>query len=131
MSKEVRLRLARHFSPVHLTPRPPPAVRTKLDSDLKPALASSLTVAVRCYEARLGRLGTAQTRCLVEVTQVLWSAKDKDSSSTSSSGSDTPEFAELGDSEYTFRLQLPAKIGGLSTVSYPEYRVYWRVETGS
>lgn len=107
------------------------AVRTKLDSDLKPALARSLTVAIRCYEARVGRLGNTQARCLVEQTQVLWAPRGKDSGPSTSNRPDTPEYAELGDSEHTFRIIMPAKVAGLSTANYPEYRVYWRVEAGA
>jgi hypothetical protein len=106
------------------------AVRTKLDGDLKPVSAKSLTVAVRCYESRIGRLGTFHTRCLAEQTQVLWTPTLTGAEPSTSSTPSDSQNADLGDSEHTFRITLPNNIGGLSTVNYPDYKVYWRVEAG-
>ncbi|KAJ6630672.1 hypothetical protein B0H10DRAFT_1982310 [Mycena sp. CBHHK59/15] len=92
-------------------------VRTKLDADLKPLPAKSVTISVRCYEARLGRLGVMHSNILVDYTQVLWSNPD-----------DEHDYADIGDMEFPFRISIPAKVAGFSTASYVEYRCTWRVE---
>ncbi|THU99341.1 hypothetical protein K435DRAFT_837698 [Dendrothele bispora CBS 962.96] len=91
-------------------------VCTKLDSDQKLLPAKSITVSVRCYESRLGRIGAVASNVLVDYTQVLWSKPDGQ------------EYAEIGESEYPFRITLPAHVGGFSTASFVEYRCVWRVE---
>ncbi|ESK93020.1 hypothetical protein Moror_8923 [Moniliophthora roreri MCA 2997] len=91
-------------------------VITKLDSDLKTLQAKSITISVRCYESRLGRLGALQTNVLVDHTQTLWSKPD---------GQD---YGAIGDGEYPFRISLPPNVGGFSTLSFVEYRCVWRVE---
>ncbi|KAJ7109201.1 hypothetical protein C8R44DRAFT_801886 [Mycena epipterygia] len=91
-------------------------VRTKLDADLKPLQAKSITISVRCYEARLGRFGVMHSNVLVDYTQVLWSKPDDE------------DYADIGDLELPFRIAIPAKVAGFSTVSFPEYRATWRVE---
>ncbi|KAJ8078588.1 hypothetical protein PM082_012871 [Marasmius tenuissimus] len=91
-------------------------VRTKRDSDLKTLQAKSITVSVRCYESRLGRLGSLQTNVLVDQTQVLWTKPDGQ------------EYDAIGDGEYPFRISLPPTVAGFSTVSFVEYKCMWRVE---
>ncbi|KAF9264854.1 hypothetical protein L218DRAFT_899979 [Marasmius fiardii PR-910] len=91
-------------------------VYTKLDSDLKTLPARSITVSVRCYESRLGRLGVLQTNVLFDQSQTLWTTPEGQ------------EYSAIGDGEYPFRLTLPTGVTGFSTVSFPEYRCIWRVE---
>ncbi|KAF5365610.1 hypothetical protein D9758_003182 [Tetrapyrgos nigripes] len=91
-------------------------IRTRLDLDQKPIPAKSITVSVRCYESRLGRIGALTSNVLVDYTQVLWSKPDHQ------------EYADIGESDYPFRITLPARIGGFSTASFIEYRCVWRVE---
>ncbi|KAK7043646.1 hypothetical protein VNI00_008257 [Paramarasmius palmivorus] len=91
-------------------------VITKLDSDLKTIQAKSITVSVRCYESRLGRLGAIQTNVLVDHTQTLWTKPD---------GQD---YDAVGNGEYPFKISLPSNVGGFSTLSFVEYRTVWRVE---
>lgn len=92
-------------------------VRTSID-DGKLLPAKSITVSVRCYESRIGRLNVIHTNRLVDYTQVLWSKPDQD------------EWADIGDTEYPFRITLPTDVGGHSTANLQEYRVWWRVEAG-
>jgi hypothetical protein len=94
-------------------------VRTRRDEDPKPLLARSITVSVRCYEARVGRLGSVRTNVLADVTHTVWS-KPHD-----------VEWSEVGDLDLPFKITLPADIGGLSTTYFQLYRVYWRVEAGT
>ncbi|KAF8528213.1 hypothetical protein BU17DRAFT_39117 [Hysterangium stoloniferum] len=93
-------------------------VRTRLDEDNKYILASDVFVAVRCYEARIGRAGVSQTNLLVDYCMQLWSKPAGE------------QWAELGNGEWPFRLVLPPKVAGqgYSTASFQEYRVFWRVE---
>ncbi|KAF8579502.1 hypothetical protein K439DRAFT_1637986 [Ramaria rubella] len=91
-------------------------VRTRLDDDRKPVLASDLFVAVRCYEARIGRTGITHSNLLVDFQLPLWSKPPHDA------------WAEVGDGEWPFRLVLPPKFAGHSTASFQDYRVFWRVE---
>ncbi|KXN82558.1 hypothetical protein AN958_02409 [Leucoagaricus sp. SymC.cos] len=91
-------------------------VRTKLDPDLKLLPATSLTVSIRCYESRVGRVNLLHSNILVDHTQVLWSK------------SDDVEYEPIGNLDYPFRLTLPAKIGGFSTAVFVDYRCMWRVE---
>ncbi|THH13843.1 hypothetical protein EW146_g6427 [Bondarzewia mesenterica] len=94
-------------------------VRTKLDPDGKPLLAKSLTVAVRCYEARTGRRGTIHSNVLAEYVLELWHAPP------------ASEFAPLADSEHTFRIAIPRDAPGFSTAYFQDYRMFWRVEAGT
>ncbi|KAL0947100.1 hypothetical protein HGRIS_013238 [Hohenbuehelia grisea] len=91
-------------------------VRTRLDSDGKLLPAKSLTVSVKCYESRIGRVGVLHSNVLVDYTHVLWS-KDDDK-----------EFSDLGDCEYPFRIIIPAKVVGFSSTTFVDYRCMWRVE---
>jgi hypothetical protein len=92
-------------------------VRTRLEEDGKPVAASALTVSLRCYEARIGRVGAVKTNILVEQTQTLW---------TPPSGPHAP----LGAAELPFRIVLPTSAAGNSTFHLQDYRVYWRIEAG-
>ncbi|KAH9484049.1 hypothetical protein JR316_0003528 [Psilocybe cubensis] len=91
-------------------------VRTRLDADLKPLSASSLTVSVRCYESRVGRINTLQSNVLVDYTQILWSK------------SDALEHEPISNLEFPFRISIPAKVAGFSTAQFVDYRCVWRVE---
>ncbi|KAL1728670.1 hypothetical protein EV714DRAFT_252546 [Schizophyllum commune] len=92
------------------------AVITKLDADRKPLLAKCITIAVRCYEARVGRAGISRAHTLAEYTQTLWS-KPEDQ-----------QYADVADLELPFRISIPSKVGGHSTCSFVEYRCFWRIE---
>ncbi|KAJ7063135.1 hypothetical protein C8F01DRAFT_58658 [Mycena amicta] len=90
-------------------------VRTRLDGDLKLLPAHSITVSVRCYEARVGLLGVLTSNCLVDYTQILWSQTDPDET--------------IGDLELPFRITIPPNVAGFSTASYASvYKCSWRVE---
>ncbi|TEB36314.1 hypothetical protein FA13DRAFT_1683637, partial [Coprinellus micaceus] len=91
-------------------------VRTKLDTDLKLLPSTSLTISVRCYEHRVGRVNVTNSRILVDHTQVLWLKPDD------------VEYEPIGVSEYPFRIILPATVAGFSTATFVDYRCTWRVE---
>ncbi|CAA7265395.1 unnamed protein product [Cyclocybe aegerita] len=91
-------------------------VRTKLDADLKTLPAKSISVSVRCYETRVGRVNTLQTNVLVEYTTLLWSKPDN------------VDHEHIGNLEFPFRINLPAKVAGFSTAIFVDYRCTWRVE---
>ncbi|CAE6425793.1 hypothetical protein ACGC1H_004755 [Rhizoctonia solani] len=99
------------FTPVKLDGM----VRTRLEEDGKPVTASALTISLRCYEARHGRVGVAKTSILAEHTQTLWSPTGA-------------EYGPLGAGEFPFRLVLPVNSPGSSTFHLQDYRVYWRLE---
>jgi len=92
-------------------------VRTEIEQDGKHLPAKDITVFVRCYEFRHGRLGTVQSNILVEHSLTLWRKPD---------GQD---WAEIGNAEYPFRLSMPLCTTGPSTALYfQEYRISWRIE---
>jgi hypothetical protein len=91
-------------------------VKVKNEEELKRIQAKSLTVAVRCYESRLGRVNVIATNVVVDQTLVLW---EKSPASAS---------AEIPDGEYPFKLLIPPDTPGLTTTIFQEYRAYWRVE---
>ncbi|KAI5123310.1 hypothetical protein M0805_009331 [Coniferiporia weirii] len=91
-------------------------VRTTLDEDRKPLLASCVQASVRCIEARLGRVATAHSNVLVEYTQTLWT-KPHD-----------VDWADLGDAELPFKIVIPANSPGFSYANFQDYRVFWRIE---
>ncbi|KAJ3763756.1 hypothetical protein EV360DRAFT_32934 [Lentinula raphanica] len=92
-------------------------VGTKLDADLKLLSARQITIAVRCYEFRLGRIGgVVSSKTTVDHTQVLWTKPDG------------VEFVDIGELELPFKITIPARTAGFSTVSFVEYRCVWRVE---
>ncbi|KAF8162919.1 hypothetical protein B0H34DRAFT_300025 [Crassisporium funariophilum] len=92
-------------------------VRTKLDADQKPLLAKSITVSVRCYETRVGRVNNLHSNILVDYTKVLWAKPD------------ALEYDHIGNLEFPFRISIPAKVAGFSTAVFVDYRCMWRVET--
>ena len=94
-------------------------VRTKLDGDLKPLAASSLTISVKCYETRVGRINVVQSKVLVEYTKVLWSKRDG------------VEYESIGNLDLPFRISMPAKVAGFSTAAFVDYRCVWRLEAGT
>ncbi|KAF5358356.1 hypothetical protein D9756_001895 [Leucocoprinus leucothites] len=111
------LRYFPHTGYLGLTPvRVEGIVRTKLDSDERLLQATSLTISIRCYESRIGRVNVLHSNVLVDHTQVLWSK------------SEDVEHEPIGNLDYPFRLTLPAKIGGFSTTVFVDYRCMWRVE---
>ncbi|KAG6886004.1 hypothetical protein C0993_006120 [Termitomyces sp. T159_Od127] len=91
-------------------------VRTKVDADAKQLLAKSITVSVRCYESRVGRVSVLHSNVLVDYTQVLWSKPDGE------------EYALIDELEFPFRITVPARVGGFSTSIFVDYRCMWRVE---
>lgn len=93
-----------------------PVVRTRIEEDGKLLPAKSITVSVRCYESRLGRVNAMATKVLVDYTQVLWSKSDQ------------RDWDDIGDMEYPFRITVPASVAGHSTAHFQDYRVWWRVE---
>ena len=93
-----------------------PVVKVKREEELKSLPAKSLTVAVRCYESRLGRVNVIATNVIVDQSLVLWQKAPADAS------------AEIPDGEYPFKLLIPSDTPGLTTTVFQEYRAYWRVE---
>jgi len=102
------------FIPSFAHPRP--VVKVKRGEELKSLAAKTLTVAVRCYESRLGRVNVIATNVVVDQTLILW---EKPPASAS---------AGLPDGEYPFKLIIPPDTPGLTTTIFQEYRAYWRVE---
>jgi hypothetical protein len=94
-------------------------VCTRLGNDHKLLPAKSITVSVRCYETRLGRVGVLGQSVLVDYTELLWSKPD---------GQD---YADIGELQFPFRITLPTNVNGLSTVNFPDYRTFWRIEAGA
>lgn len=92
-------------------------VRCRIDGDHKLIPASSLTIAVRCYEART-RYTVTKYNILLDAVHNLW---------TPSNGA---QYQDLGEGEYPFRIVLPIKVGGLSTMTFPDYKVFWKLEAG-
>ncbi|CAG7846807.1 SubName: Full=Uncharacterized protein {ECO:0000313/EMBL:CCA72406.1} [Serendipita indica DSM 11827] len=90
-------------------------VRTRVDDDHKLLPAYSVTVSVKCYEART-KLTYCRLNTLVDVTDTLWASPSPQ------------EPAEIGDMELPFRIVLPSTIPGFSTLSFPDYKVFWRLE---
>ncbi|THH05076.1 hypothetical protein EW145_g5064 [Phellinidium pouzarii] len=91
-------------------------IRTTLDEDRKPLLASSIQVSVACIEARLGRVGVMHSSVHTEYTQILWMKPD------------SVEWEELGDAEHAFKIVIPANSPGFSFANFQDYRVFWRIE---
>ncbi|TFK64083.1 hypothetical protein BDN72DRAFT_286614 [Pluteus cervinus] len=91
-------------------------VKTKLDDDLKTLQAKSITISVRCYEARLGRVSVVHSNILVDHTTTLWSKPDD------------ADYAPIGDLEFPFKIVVPTKTAGFSTAVFVDYRCSWRVE---
>lgn len=92
-------------------------VRTRLEDDRRLLGASSITIAVKCYEART-KLTVSRVNVLVDAAQILWSCPPD------------MESQEIGDLDLPFRLVLPAKAAGHSTLTFPDYKVFWKLEAG-
>jgi hypothetical protein len=91
-------------------------VRTKVEHDGKLLPAKFITVSVKCCESRLGRVGTLHSNTLVDYSQVLWSKPDD------------RDYSDVGDFEFPFRITLPPDVAGHSTLTFPDFRAYWRIE---
>ncbi|KZO95220.1 hypothetical protein CALVIDRAFT_564997 [Calocera viscosa TUFC12733] len=93
-------------------------LRTRRDpEDRNPVAASSVIVAVRCYEFRLNKAGAIAKQNLIASDETcLWSAANAN------------EPVEVGDWDLPFRISLPVTFGGISTVSHQEYKVSWKIE---
>ncbi|KAG9123729.1 hypothetical protein FRC07_014147 [Ceratobasidium sp. 392] len=91
-------------------------VRTRLEEDGKLIAASAVTVSLRCYEARIGRVGVDKLNVILEQSQTLWSPPGGN------------VFSSLGAVDLPFKLVLPANAAGNSNFNLQEYRVYWRIE---
>lgn len=115
-------------------------------STSQPIRAAAVTVSLRCYEAKLGRVGVVRTNILFEHTVSLWSATASstiDASpsaasssqptsrrSTGASDQQQPVVADLAQTEFPFHITVPpASAGGCSTCHLQSYRVYWRLES--
>ncbi|KZT65492.1 hypothetical protein DAEQUDRAFT_676841, partial [Daedalea quercina L-15889] len=107
-----------HSGYLGLTPvRVEGIVRTKLEEDRKPLPAKSVSISVRCYEARVSRSrGIVSTTLLVDHTEVLWVKPN------------TAEWGDVAELELPFRVTLPKSTGGLSTANFQVYRTFWRLE---
>jgi len=97
--------------------------------------ASEVTVSLRCYEAKLGRVGVVKTNILFDHTVGLWSASSSPSSSkqvlrgsVAAGGGDTL-VAELPHTDFPFNICIPpSSAAGCSSCHLQSYRVYWRLE---
>lgn len=92
-------------------------VRTRVEDDNRLLPASSVTISIRCYEART-RFAVSKVNVLLDATQTLWAARDG------------LEYDDLGSGVYPFRMSLPSRVTGFSTMQHPEYRIFWRLEAG-
>ncbi|KAF9519933.1 hypothetical protein BS47DRAFT_1009050 [Hydnum rufescens UP504] len=91
-------------------------VRPDFDGSQRSLLASAVTISLRCYEARLGRLGILRTNVLFDHSQTLWS-------------STSHPYEELPQTDWPFSIILPpSAAGGQSSCHFQTYRVYWRIE---
>lgn len=96
-------------------------VRTRADpaGPQRALHASAVSISLRCYEARLGRVGVIRTNILFNHSQTLWSP---------SSG----PYEDLPHGDWPFSIILPpSATGGQSTCHLQMYRVYWRLEAGA
>lgn len=90
-------------------------LKTSLEEDALPLIASSVIVRVRCYEST-SRGGKVNVLC--EVSKTLWS-----------SGT---ERKELGDWTDEFRLVIPKVNSGVSTMTVSKhYRAWWQIEASA
>lgn len=128
-------------------------VRTKIDTDAPSSSTfsmyhsgSAITVALRCYESRLGRMGITRTNVLYEQDIVLWSAAHSSTTTANgvvtSSGSGyhadcggisnsktTVRVAGIPQGDLPFNILLPPDHStGFSTCHLQSYRVFWRLE---
>ncbi|PFH52398.1 hypothetical protein AMATHDRAFT_56953 [Amanita thiersii Skay4041] len=111
------LRYFPHSGYLGLTPvKVEGVVGTRVDAEQKILNAKSLSVSVRCYETRHGRINILQSNLLVDYTQVLWSKGDE------------VEYEAISNMEFPFEITLPVEIAGFSTCVFVDYRCVWRVE---
>lgn len=128
-------------------------VRTKIDPDAPSSSTfsmyhsgSAITVSLRCYESRLGRMGITRTNVLYEQDIVLWSAPHSSVTTANgvvtSSGSGyhadsggisnsktTVRVAGIPQGDLPFNILLPpGESTGFSTCHLQSYRVFWRLE---
>ncbi|KIM31021.1 hypothetical protein M408DRAFT_274309 [Serendipita vermifera MAFF 305830] len=89
-------------------------VRTRVEEDRKLMAATSITISVKCYEART-KLTYSKINTLVDATTVLWT-------------SPAQECTDIGDMDLPFRITVPPSVSGYSNLSFPEYKVFWRLE---
>ena len=92
-------------------------VRTRVEDHKRLLPATRLTISIRCYEART-RFGLSKVNLLLDATQALWTATEG------------LAYEDLGSGDYPFRISLPPKVAGFSTMQHPEYRIFWRLEAG-
>lgn len=98
------------------------SVRTRKSEsvDARPLQASAITISLRCYEARLGRVGVLRTNILFDHTQTLWAPSEAGGQGL---------FSDLPYGDFPFVISLPPHTaGGFSTCHLQTYRVYWRLE---
>src|SRR5271170_6403166 len=93
-----------------------PVVCTRIGSDHKLLPAKSISLSVRCYETRIRRVGLLTSNLLLDYSHSLWSKPD------------AKDYDEIGDLDFPFRISLPPNVQGLSTLTFPDYRVFWRIE---
>lgn len=93
-------------------------LRTRLGDDAHPLMAARITIAIRCYESRMPRLGVVHTNVLYAKSQTLWQPPEG------------VKYAPIGHLDLPFRLALPPDVQGPSMCHMQEYRVFWRLEAG-
>ncbi|KAF9480089.1 hypothetical protein BDN70DRAFT_643272 [Pholiota conissans] len=91
-------------------------VRTRLDADQKGLPAKAITISVRCYESRIGRVNALHSNLLFDHTHTLWAKQDN------------VDYEPIANLEFPFRFNLPARIPGFSTAVFVDYRCLWRIE---
>lgn len=97
--------------------------------------ASAVTVALICYEAKLGRVGVVKTNILFQHVLPLWTAAAPSTPSPRSpreASSSSLVIAELPSTDFAFNLIIPPSVvaasAACSTCHFQNYRVYWRLE---
>lgn len=93
-------------------------VRTRIGDDGNPLMASSIVIAIRCYEMRMPRLGVVHTNLLFDRNQTLWQPPEGH------------QYAPVGDLDLPFKLTVPEDVQGPSACHMHDYRVVWRIEAG-
>lgn len=95
------------------------AVLITPDDSGRPLPATQLAICIRCYEARIGKAGISRSLLLLEHSQILWS-KNAD-----------VDYEPISDLSVPFKIVLPASIGGYSTLTLPDYRIFWKLDAGN
>lgn len=100
--------------------------------------ASQVIISLRCYEARLGRVGVVKTNVLYDLPISLWSATASPPSSKrgpqamrgpTAATPDALPIADLPHTDFPFHISIPpSSAGGCSSCHLQSYRVYWRLE---